>query len=219
MKLLDIEKNHMVHVYKSRDDLRSQYRGAVFLDRDGVIIEDVNYISSISDIKLVKGIKKLLEYFSELGVKIVIVTNQSGISREFFDWEKYEEITDKVIECLGDKVTITAIYANGYKNQLASKGWRKPEPRMIIEAANQLKIDLSRSILIGDRLSDMEAATRANIKQIFYLPGADQCEMRENISKRVDSNGYFVDNSLKARIKVLDRLEDIEMNEFIEIIK
>ncbi len=209
----------MVHIYKRKVDLRSKFRGAVFLDRDGVIIEDVNYISSISDIKLVKGIKKSLEYFTGLGVKIVVVTNQSGISREFFDWNKYEQITDKLIEYLGSKVMITAIYANGYKDQLSSKGWRKPEPGMLIDAANQLKIDLTRSILIGDRLSDMKAATRANIKHIFYLPGANQCEMRESISERVDSNGYFFDSNLKARLGVLNSLEDIEMDKIIEIIK
>ena len=208
-----------MHTYKREVDLSSQFRGAVFLDRDGVIIEDVNYISSISDLRLVKGIKKLLEYFSELGVKIVVVTNQSGISRGFFDWRKYEQITDKLIEYLGDKVLITAIYANGYKDHLSSMGWRKPEPGMLIEAANQLKIDLTRSILIGDRLSDMEAATRANIKQLFYLPGANQQKMRESISERVDNNGYFIHKKLSARIVLLNSLEDIERDQVIEIIK
>lgn len=214
-----IKKTNMKHVYQNKVNGRLEFRGAVFLDRDGVIIEDVHYISSASDVKLVKGAKEILERFTAQGIRIVITTNQSGISRKYFKWEQYEQVTCKMAEYLGEKVQITAIYANGYDDISESNNWRKPRPGMIIDAASNLEIDLKRSIFIGDRLSDMEAATRANIKHVFFLPGANSCKMKESILQKVDSSHCFSVDNMKSHIVLLNRLQDIDESKVIEIIK
>ena len=80
MNSFNIQRNHMVHIYKRPVDLMSRFRGAVFLDRDGVLIEDVNYISSISDIKLVKGIKELLEFLTISGINLLSLKSPPPIT-------------------------------------------------------------------------------------------------------------------------------------------
>ena len=107
---------------------RNNLVSAVFLDRDGVIIEDCNYIKSPKDVKLCPGVKKLLRYFYDKKICIVIVTNQSGITKNLLTWEDYKAVNNRMITLLGEPNPINAIYANSYISDKPISNWRKPNP-------------------------------------------------------------------------------------------
>jgi D-glycero-D-manno-heptose 1,7-bisphosphate phosphatase len=142
---------------------------ALFLDRDGVLIEDKHYLFKPDDIALCPGVHFLLEQASRQRWPVIVVTNQSGISRGLFDWHAYGEVTSRMLELLGAAAPIAAIYANGYGPQAAPSSWRKPSPAMLIEAAGDLNLDLSRSLLIGDRLTDLKAGAAAGLKYLVHV--------------------------------------------------
>ena len=93
---------------------KDSYRPALFLDRDGVIIKDLDYISDPNDVTLEGGILELLFNAYIADWKVVVITNQSGISRGFFDWSDYDKVTRQMMKLLGKPTKISAIYANGF---------------------------------------------------------------------------------------------------------
>ena len=101
-------------------------RPALFLDRDGVIIEDTNYISDPLDVRLCPGIGELINSAYIHNWHVVIITNQSGISRGYFSWNDYEKVTSRILDLLGNSSPVSAIYANGYMSCTSSSlSWRK----------------------------------------------------------------------------------------------
>jgi D-glycero-D-manno-heptose 1,7-bisphosphate phosphatase len=100
---------------------------------------------------------------------VVVITNQSGIARGYFDWKVYEQVTDRLLELLGPAAPLAAIYANGNGPDAAPTSWRKPSPAMLQAAAADLQLDLTRSLLVGDRLSDVEAGDRAGLAWLAHV--------------------------------------------------
>ena len=141
---------------------------ALFLDRDGVVIKDTQYISKPENVILEKGILNLLNAASSSGFKIIIITNQSGISRGFYGWNEYMKITEKILELIGNDILFDGIYANGYSS-ISDNNWRKPNIGMILNAKYDFNIDLQKSILIGDRLSDIKTGYDSGIKKLFHV--------------------------------------------------
>ncbi|WP_341885284.1 hypothetical protein [Synechococcus sp. UW140] len=86
---------------------------ALFLDRDGVLIEDTNYIANPADAVLSKGVFEILKAAKRINLPVVIVTNQFGIFRKLYSWEDYVLATNRMLNLLGDRVSIAAIYASG----------------------------------------------------------------------------------------------------------
>ncbi len=146
-----------------------QKRPALFLDRDGVLIDDVHYLRDPKNVVIMAGADELLTMASSKGWSVVVITNQSGISRGFFDWDAYDAVTERMLDELHGRAAIEAIYANGYGPEQAGQPWRKPNPGMIIQAAAELNIDLARSILIGDRLSDLKAGLNAKLSTLIHV--------------------------------------------------
>ena len=144
-------------------------KAALFVDRDGVIIEDMHYVKNIRDVQLCAGAADLIEYCNKVELPAVVVTNQSGISRGYFTWSDYDRVTDRMIELLGDKARITGIYANGYGPNHKSATWRKPSCGMVLAAAKDLHLDIASSILIGDRLSDMQCGYSAGVGNLVHV--------------------------------------------------
>ena len=144
---------------------------AIFFDRDGVLIDDMNYISNPLDVKILPGVKELLKISNMAGWLNIVITNQSGISRGLLDWEDYEKVTEKMIELLGDECQIDAIYANSTppNKKFFKNNWRKPSPNMIFEAVDDYNINLKDSFLIGDRLTDLLAGKNAGLKNFIHL--------------------------------------------------
>ena len=142
---------------------------ALFLDRDGVIIEDVHYISNPDQVILCKGASKLISIAHTMKWPVIVITNQSGIARGFFKWDDYKSVNDRMQNLLGGEAPLSAIYACGHGPDAPKDSWRKPSPLMLLDASKVLNLDLQNSILIGDRLSDLQAGAAAGLKIVFHV--------------------------------------------------
>ena len=153
---------------------------ALFLDRDGVINHEIGYLHRPADVRWVDGIFALCRIAQERGYRLVIVTNQSGIARGLYSTADFESLMDWMrAEFLREGVTLDAVYHCPYHPEHGVGAWkrehedRKPGPGMILRAARDLELDLSRSILIGDRCSDIAAANTAGLAQALLLAGTE----------------------------------------------
>lgn len=147
---------------------------AVFIDRDGVINEDYGYIFKWEEFRFRHLSKKGLLIFQELGFKIIIITNQSGIARGFFTEKDYEILTEKYIKILEkvgihiEKIYHCPHHPDFDKNKYICK-CRKPQPGMILEAKKDFNLDLKDSIIIGDKFTDLEAGYNAGIPKRYLI--------------------------------------------------
>ncbi len=152
---------------------------ALFLDRDGVINEDTHYVGDPNDVRLLPHIGELICAANKAGWPVVIVTNQSGIGRGYFGWQGFEAVQQKIYNDLrpfGAVIDLVLACAYHHDAQAAYKFsnhlMRKPNPGMLQRAAELLPINLPRSILIGDRASDIQAGFSAGLKRTCFA-GSD----------------------------------------------
>jgi D-glycero-D-manno-heptose 1,7-bisphosphate phosphatase len=143
-------------------------RPALFLDRDGTLIGErwePDYLADPEGIVLVPGTAETLTRFHDAGYALIVVTNQARIGRGHSGWQEYEALSRRLDALLAERgAALDGEVACGHAPELGqSCDWRKPEPGMILEAARRLDVDLRRSIFVGDKLSDMEAAGRAGV--------------------------------------------------------
>lgn len=160
--------NKQFDVFYNNNSDKKYSESCLFLDRDGVIIKDMHYIKDKEDVQLEEGIIELLKKSTTLGWRNVIVTNQSGIIKRKLNWQDYKEINFKMLSLLGKYCDINCIIANS-ENPNFKNFWRKPSPEMLLFASRKFKIDFSKSIMIGDRLSDLEAGANAKIKNLIHV--------------------------------------------------
>ena len=147
-------------------------RKAVFFDRDGTLIEDVSYLSSLDQIELLPGIVKLCQLLLDVGYVLVIVTNQSGVARGFFS-EEFVKKTHQHLAQLFAKHNVTFLDyyycphhpdAGVVERYIKLCACRKPRPGMLHRAAQDHDIDLTQSLMIGDRDIDIQAGKCAGCK-------------------------------------------------------
>lgn len=146
---------------------------AIFLDRDGVIIENrENYVRGWSDVAFIPGVLSALEKLSASSYKIVIITNQSAVGRGIISLAAANEINRQVvnqIEKNGGRVDGVFICPHAPSVQCDC---RKPQPGLLLQAAAALKIDLSGSVMVGDALSDVQAGQNAGVQRtVLVLTG------------------------------------------------
>lgn len=150
---------------------------AFFLDRDGVLIVDKNYLSDPAEVELFPDAAEALRLIREHGYMIIVVSNQSGIARGYFDFDDLMEVEQRIDELLLDEgVSIDAwYYCPHYAGKNCNPEYafecdcRKPEPGMLLAAAKECGIDLSQSVMIGDKLSDLEAGRKAGCKALALI--------------------------------------------------
>lgn len=145
---------------------------ALFLDRDGVINKEINYLYLIKDFIFVDGIFELCTYFQKSGYKIFVITNQSGLARGLYDEQDFQELTDWMIkEFQSRNIVISEVYYCPHYPDISGQcKCRKPNPGMIEKAQKEFDLDLPNSILIGDKISDMEAGKKAGIGLNILIP-------------------------------------------------
>jgi len=162
---------------------------AIFFDRDGVLIKDVHYIKDPKNVFLLNGVINLLKSSKDLGFLNIIITNQSGIKRNLFNWNDYEKVTKRMLELINIPNCFNAIYACGElpNNETESNSWRKPNPNMILRAAKDFEIDLSKSILIGDRYSDIISGEKAGIGNLIHVLTGHGLNERKKIIENFDN--------------------------------
>jgi len=147
---------------------------AIFLDRDDTLIEDAGYINHPAQIKLLDGVAGALAELKHLGYKLVVVSNQSGVARGIVTEKALGEIHNRLKQMLAEKgAGLDGIYycpyhpdgiVPKYKKQ---SDWQKPNPGMLLAAAEEMDIDLSQSWTVGDNSRDIEAGLRAGCKTIL----------------------------------------------------
>lgn len=144
---------------------------ALFLDRDGVVNVEKNYLHKIEDFELMEGILEVCRAYQEQGYLIIIVTNQSGISRGYYTEEDFALLSRWMIEHFKDSgITITRIYHCPHHESIDGVcECRKPEPGMFLAAEREYDLDMAASVMIGDNERDIEAALRAGVGMNILL--------------------------------------------------
>ena len=145
---------------------------AVFLDRDGVINKDLGYVSSIDRFYWVDGAIDSIEYLKKLNYLIIVISNQSGVSRGYYDNSDVDELHEWINTDLFSKKKVFIddfFYCTDLPGSASGK--RKPKPGMIIDAIEKYKINREKSFLVGDRETDLEAAKNANVRGYLFEGG------------------------------------------------
>jgi D-glycero-D-manno-heptose 1,7-bisphosphate phosphatase len=154
----------------------SQLRPALFLDRDGVINVEKNYVHRIEDFEFLDGIFDLCRAATERNMPIVVVTNQAGIGRGYYSETQFLKLMDwMVARFVEEGAPIAAVYFCPYHPEYGVGPYkvdsfdRKPKPGMILRARDELGLLLESSVLIGDKASDIAAARAANVGRAILL--------------------------------------------------
>jgi D-glycero-D-manno-heptose 1,7-bisphosphate phosphatase len=145
---------------------------AVFIDRDGTIIEDADYCSQPKQVKVFPGVPQALRRLKSNGFKLIVITNQSGIGRGFFTVDEYRSVESEVSRQLGHGLIAATYFCPDVPGQLSSH--RKPSPGMILQAKRDHQIDLTRSFFIGDKEIDVECGRNAGVRTIRVQTGFDR---------------------------------------------
>ena len=166
---------------------------AVFIDRDGTIMEDTDYCSDPNDVRIFPGVPEALRRLKSRGFKLIIITNQSGIGRGLFTLDQYRAVESEVLRQLGDGLVDATYYCPDAPGRHSE--CRKPEPGMVVKATRDHQIDLSRSFLIGDKEIDVECAHNAGVRAI---------RVRKGIQREVTgSNADWVADDMPAAVQIV----------------
>lgn len=178
---------------------------ALFLDRDGVVNEEVGYLHRSEDVRWVEGIVPLCLAAQSLGYKLVIVTNQAGIARGFYSEDQFQSLmTWMRTELAQHGIKLDAVYHCPYHPEHGIGEYkrehedRKPGPGMLLRAARDLHIELAQSVLVGDRCSDLAAAHAAGLRQAFLMPGTEPescAEPHQQIGSLADVEAWLKSNT------------------------
>lgn len=153
---------------------------ALFLDRDGVVNEEIGYLSKPEQVRFVPGIFELCRKAQSLGYRLIIVTNQAGIARGYYTEEDFHALMRWMrAEFAGEEVILDHYYScphhpehgvGAYRKECPD---RKPNPGMLLRAAEDFDLDLAQCIFVGDRCSDMAAGRAANAGTLVLLEGTE----------------------------------------------
>ena len=137
---------------------------AVFLDRDGVLIAERNYLHRVEDVVFLPGVAAALKRLSDAGFKLFIVSNQSGVGRGYFTLADVERVNEHLCcELARAGVRFEKIYIAPEAPGQPSRG-RKPSPQFLFDARDEFGVDLAQSFMIGDKLIDLECGWNAGVK-------------------------------------------------------
>lgn len=144
---------------------------ALFLDRDGVINIEKNYLYKIEDFEFMDGIFSLCHYFQKQGFKIFVVTNQSGIARNYYSESDFELLSQWMVDAFNKEgVLIEKVYHCPHHPDISGRcSCRKPEAGMLLEAIKSFNLDAVNSVLIGDKERDIEAGIKAGLKRNYLF--------------------------------------------------
>ncbi len=153
-------------------------RAAVFLDRDGTLNEEVDFLSDPELLVMIPGAATAVARLNAKGIPVVVVTNQSGIGRGKYDWGDFAAVMSRMEDLLAlENARIDAVYASPHHEKargeyaVADHPERKPNPGMLLRAAAEHGLDLSHSWMVGDKDIDLEAGRRAGCKVALVRTG------------------------------------------------
>ena len=142
---------------------------AVFLDRDGTLMRDVDYCGDPREVEVFPDAAEALRRLKESGYKLIVITNQSGIGRGYFTEAEYRAVESEFVRQLGDGLIDASYHSPDLPTSNSIR--RKPGPGMIFEAQRDHCIDLRRSFLVGDKTSDIGCGRNAGVRTILVQTG------------------------------------------------
>jgi D-glycero-D-manno-heptose 1,7-bisphosphate phosphatase len=177
---------------------------AVFLDRDGTICEEVGYLSNEKDLSLIPGASRAIELINQAGWKVIIISNQSGIARGYMNSEEVDRVNQKLLEMLeAEGAQIDGVYycphhPQGNPPYNIQCDCRKPGAELLERAASDHHLALDKSIMVGDKYSDVETAIRLNIPGILLRTGFGEGEIRKYEQQWEQAPDYIAGDLLEA---------------------
>ena len=170
---------------------------AVFLDRDGVLIEQVAYLSRPEQVALIPGAVEALELVHRHGDVAVVISNQSGVGRGYFTTADVDAVHDRIQQLLAERgERVDAFYYCPHAPGEAC-GCRKPSPEMILRAAERFGVDVGASLMLGDRMSDLECGVNAGCAaSVLVLTGYG-----EEQSPKAREAGFAVARDMLAAVR------------------
>ena len=166
---------------------------ALFLDRDGAVNKEKNYLYKIEDFEFIDGLFETCRYFQNKGYLIIIITNQAGIARGKYTEKDFKILNKWMIqEFENENIKISRVYHCPHHPDFTGEcECRKPKAKMILDAQKDLNIDLKNSILVGDKNSDIEAGIKAGIIKNYLI-----------------TTGHKLDTN-KFKVKVVNNLQEL----------
>jgi D-glycero-D-manno-heptose 1,7-bisphosphate phosphatase len=166
--------------FVARGAVGAMKQRALFLDRDGVVNEEVGYLHRVEEVRFVNGIFSLCRTAMELGYRLIVVTNQAGIARGYYSEADFHALMKFMREELRvEGVEFDAVYfcpfhpEHGVGEYKREHEDRKPGTGMLRRGANEFGVELNESVLVGDRCSDVVAANAAGLRQAFLIRGTE----------------------------------------------
>jgi D-glycero-D-manno-heptose 1,7-bisphosphate phosphatase len=172
---------------------------AVFLDRDGTIIEEKNYLCRAEDVVVFHGVAAALGRLQHGGFKLFIVSNQSGVGRGYFTLAEVEKVNEHLLRELGrEGVRVEKIYIAPEAPDVPSRG-RKPSPQFLLDARDEFGLDLAQSYMIGDKLVDLECGWNAGVKKCLLVRTGYGAELERTSAGELDAARVVDDLSAAAQ--------------------
>lgn len=166
---------------------------AVFLDRDGTLVVEKNYLRDPAQVELLPGVPEALRRLQDAGFMLIIVTNQSGIGRGYYAVEDMHRVNERLrSELAKHGVRIAAIYFAPEAPEAPSRG-RKPSPQFLFDARDQFGLDLSQSYMIGDKLADLECGWNAGVRRSMLVRTGYGAQVEQAVAAKLQQADVFDD--------------------------
>ncbi len=170
---------------------------AIFLDRDGIINKEVGYLHKIKDFEFIDGVFDACFYFQSLGYKMIVVTNQSGIARDYYNEDDFHIVNNWMLEQFNNQgINILDVFFCPHGPE-STCNCRKPKPGMFVQANNQHDIDMERSWMIGDKETDAQAANAAGIQNTILVKSGHTIDEKNSKAK------FILDSIEKAKTVII----------------
>lgn len=174
--------------WRQRADART-HAPCLFLDRDGVVVEEVGYLHRAEDVTVLPGAAEAIGAARARGWAVGLVTNQAGIGRGYYDWAAFEAVQAAVVERLDlgpepfDFTAACGAHPEAAHDHLRipDHPWRKPNPGMLLMAAHALSLDLPASLMVGDQLTDLQAGLAAGVGRVVHVLTGHGAEARAGV--------------------------------------
>ena len=169
---------------------------AIFLDRDGVINQEVGYLHKSKDFKFIDGVFESCRYFQSLEYKLIVITNQSGIARGYYQEEDFHALTKwMLVQFDNQDIDISDVFFCPHSPKLNCK-CRKPQPGMLLEARDKYGINMEDSWIIGDKEVDINAAIAAGVNNTILVKSGHSVD-------EMNTEAKFLLESIKESVQVI----------------
>ena len=168
----------------------SEKKPALFLDRDGVVNIEKNYLHKKEDFEFIDGIFDVCRYYEQKGFQLFVVTNQSGIARGYYTEDDFSKLTHWMTEAFASEgIYITKVYhCPHHPEHSGACECRKPKPGMLLQAEHDFGVDFAHSIMIGDSERDIEAAHAVGIKKTYLFTANEKpTKAMKNIHQLIEA--------------------------------